>query len=102
MVGQLSSSFPGVNIISEETNSKIKDVGQVKFNLINKAEMIGELRDLATNRHVALSEITIWVDPLGWFCFGDFWFQNLNLSSYSYLSVLISFQMPLKSTPKAL
>lgn len=65
MVGQLSSSFPGVNIISEETGNNIKDIEQVKFHLINKAEMIGELRDLRTNRHVALSEITIWVDPLG-------------------------------------
>ena len=69
MVGQLSSSFPGVNIISEETNSNIKDVERVKFNLINKADMFGQLKDLRTNRHVALSEITIWVDPLGWCVF---------------------------------
>lgn len=65
MVGQLSAAFPGVNIISEETNNQMKDVEQVKFNLVNKVKLIDQLKNLNVNRHVALSEITIWVDPLG-------------------------------------
>jgi hypothetical protein len=69
MVGQISAAFPGINIISEETNSKIKDVEQVKFNLVNKAKLIDQLKNLQVSRHVALSELTIWVDPLGNFVF---------------------------------
>lgn len=61
MVGQLSAAFPGIKIISEETNHKIKDIEQVKFNLVNKANLIDQLKNLNVIRHVALSEITIWV-----------------------------------------
>lgn len=64
MVGQLSASFPGLNIISEETNNKMKDVKQVKYNLVNKAKLIDQLKNIQVNRLVALSELTIWIDPL--------------------------------------
>lgn len=63
MVGQLSASFPGLNIISEETGSKLKDVENVRFNLINKARLLDQLKSLPAIS-VALTDLTIWIDPL--------------------------------------
>ena len=88
MVGQLSAAFPNINIISEETNSKIKDGEQVKFNLVNKFKLIDQLKNLQINRHVALSELTIWVDPLGKF---DFYFSAFLLRFFQNLIFLPSF-----------
>lgn len=63
MVQQMRQAFPGIQVISEENESKMTGLDDLAVHKLNKVRIPNELAWLP-DRTVALTELIIWIDPL--------------------------------------